>query len=199
MKMRVLASILLVLALGSEANAQIGDYFFGFAYTPVLPTGNSTDLVGSSLSFRGATMEGRKVVKDNVTVGFSAGWQVMNYETGETLQPRQGIDVTGFQFRYINNFPILFTAHYYFGRRGDMRPYIGGGAGISYLERRMEVGLYLIDQDGWPITLAPEIGVAFPAGWRAAGFGFVRWYWMASAGGAPSLSYLSFGLGIAWQ
>lgn len=204
MKTRVLVTVLIALALaGGRAYAQ-DPYFFGFAYTPVVPLGNTKDFVGSGVSWRGVTMEGRRVVQPNVTVGFSFGWQVMNTETNEVVSfvnpdQTQGIDVQGFQIRTINAFPLMAMAHYYLGRRGGLRPYIGGGAGLSFVENRVNFGGILIDDDTWPFTLAGDVGVAMPVGWSSAGFLFARFHWMAAAGNADSQTYVAIGAGVAWQ
>ena len=201
MKTRVLVSILIALVLGGGKAYAQDDYFFGFAYTPVLPVGNTKDFSGD-FSWRGVTMEGRKVVKPNVTVGFSLGWQVMNSETDSVVGfegSEAGVDVQGFQIRTINSFPLLATAHYYMGQRGGLRPYAGAGAGISYLESRVNLGGVIIEDNGWPITLAGELGAAFPMGWRSAGFLFARFYWQAASSSMQSQTYLAFGAGVAWQ
>ena len=110
-----------------------------------------------------------------------------------------GVDIQGFQIRTINSFPLLATAHYYLGQRGGLRPYAGAGAGISYLESRVNLGGVLIEDNGWPITLAGELGAAFPMGWRSAGFLFARFYWQAASSSMQSQTYLAFGAGVAWQ
>ena len=201
MKTIVLASVLAVLALGSGRAYAQDTYYFGFAYTPVMPTGNTKDVI-SDFSWRGATMEGRRFFKPNMSLGFTLGWQVLNRETDEVISftgKNNGIDIQGHQFRYINSFPLLGAVHYYFGQRGGVRPYIGGLAGITYMERRIEVSGFVFDEDLWPFTLAGDIGVGFPMGWRSAGFLFARYHWMAAAGNAPSQTYVAFGAGVAWQ
>ena len=197
MKMRVLAAVILVFALSADAQAQ-GPFFFGFTYNVSVPTNNTSDFSGSGASFRGVTMEGRKLVNANVSVGFEAGWQVFNEETSGTIGFGNA-DVTGDQFRYTNSFPLLVNAHYYLGQRGGVRPYLGAGVGTYIIERRLEIGLVAFQETNWHFGVAPEVGVAFPLGWRAAGLINVRWNYAAASGGAPYQSYWTFGAGVAWQ
>ena len=70
--MRILAPILLILALSTDAFAQRGDYWFGFAYNVSIPSGDTRNFIDQT-SFRGVSMEGRKLIKDNVSFGFMAG------------------------------------------------------------------------------------------------------------------------------
>jgi hypothetical protein len=201
MKTRVLVSVLIALVLcGGKAYAQ-DDYFFGFAYTPVLPVGNTKDFA-AGWSWRGVTMEGRRIVKPNVSIGFSLGWQVMNAETDSVVGfegDAVGFDVQGYQIRTINSFPLMVMAHYFFGQRGGARPYLGGGAGLSFSEHRVNLGGVIIEDDTWPFTLAADAGIAFPAGWRSAAFAFARFHWQAAAGSLESQTYFAFGVGVAWQ
>jgi hypothetical protein len=198
MKMRVLFALLVMAALaGGDALAQ-EPYFFGFAYTPVLPMGKTADFTGD-LSWRGGTMEGRRMVRPDVSIGFSAGWHVLNEETDEVVHAFEGLDIQGHQFRYLNIYPVLVNAHKYFGHRGGARPFIGANAGISYIERRVEIGVIAATTDAWPFTLAGDVGVAFPAGWRTAGFLFTRFHFLAEAGGLTEQTYWTFGVGLAWQ
>ena len=194
--MRILAAAILVFALSADGYAQ-SKWFFGFSYNVSVPTSN-TKAFSDALSWRGATFEGRRLVKENVSVGFEAGWQVFFEETAETIN-LDVADVTGDQFRYTNSFPLLLNAHYYVGRRGGVRPFVGTGVGAIIVERRVEIGLVAITESNWHFGVAPEIGVAFPLGWRSAGFLNARWYYAPPSGGAPSQSYFSFGLGVAWQ
>ncbi len=200
--MRVLASILLlVFLLGGEAYAQVGDYFFGFAYDTSLPSGDAADFAGD-FSWRGASFGGRRMVKENVSVGFLAGWHVMYEETDEvgSLQGEEfGLDVQGKQFRYINSFPIMMNAHYYTGFAGNLRPYVGLNAGLYYIERRMEIGIYFLDEDNWHFGRAPEAGLVFPLSWHARGFINARYNWAASSGGSGSINYWNFSIGAAWM
>lgn len=201
MKTRVLVSVLIALALACGRAYAQDPYFLGFAYTPVMPVGNTKDFI-SDFSWRGVTMEGRRVVKENVTVGFSLGWHVLNETTDEVVSfsaQDQGLDIQGYQIRTINAFPALLDAHYYLGQRGGPRPFIGAGAGLAYVENRSNFGGILLDDDTWPFTLAADLGVAAPVGWNSAGFLFARIYWMAAAGSMDSQTYIIFGAGAAWQ
>lgn len=197
--MRILAStLLLVLFLGADAYAQ--DYWFGFEYNTVQASGDAEQFAGG-WSWRGGSFGGRRMVRDNASVGFWAGWHVMNERSAELVSFRGedfNADLSGVQYRYINSFPIMLNGHWYAGAVGRVRPYAGLNAGVYFIERRVEVGLIAIDDDNWHFGLAPEIGVTFPLGWRARGLFNARFNWAASAGGSGDITYWNLGFGIAW-
>lgn len=202
MKMRVLLAMIMVLALGSPAYAQ-GDWWFGMAYETSLASGDAADFTGG-LSWRGASFSGRKMVKDNVSTGFWTAWHVMN-ESGvgtvgfELEGFDDALDLTGDFFRYINSFPIMLNAHWYSGMVGSPRFFLGLNGGVYYIERRVEVGVFAVDEDNFHFGLAPEAGIAVPMGWRSRGFIGARYNWAASAGGSGSITYWNFFVGLAWM
>ena len=202
MKIRVLLAMIMVLAVGSPAHAQ-GDWWFGFAYETSLASGNTANFAGG-LSWRGASFGGRNMVKENVSVGFWTAWHVMD-ETGvETIDfDEEGFDlgatVTGDFFRYVNSFPIMMNAHWYSGLPGNTRIAAGLNAGVYYIERRAEVGIFAVTRDNWHFGLAPELSVITPMGWRARGFVGARYNWAASSGGSGSITYFNFFVGVAWM
>jgi hypothetical protein len=201
MKSRLLVSLLLVFVLGTPAYAQ--DWFFGVAYETSLASGSAADFA-KPFSFRGASFAGRRMIQPNVSVGFFVAWHVMN-EDGvastslDTEGLQDGVDLTGYTFRYINAFPVHATLHWYTGRPGDTRLYVGGGAGIYYIERRVEANVFAVTEDNWHFGAAPEVGIVTPLGWQARGYAGARYNWAASAGGSGSITYWNFFIGVAWM
>jgi outer membrane protein W len=200
MNMRIFASILvLVLLLGADAYAQ--DYWFGFEYNTVMASGDAANFIGD-WSWRGGSFGGRRLVRENTTVGFWTGWHVMNEVSAETVSFRgeeNNLDFSGTQYRYLNSFPIMVNGHWYGGTMGRFRPYIGLNVGTYFIERRVEVGLFVFDDDNWHFGLAPEVGVTFPLGWRARGLFNARFNWAASTGGSGDITYWNLGFGVAWM
>ncbi len=191
-----MAVILLLVTSAAASAQQIGDYFFGFGYNVSVPISDMKDFTDGT-SFRGVNMEFRKIVRPNVTVGFMAGWHVFDERTDEVVS-LDVADIQGTQLRYINSFPLMVNAHYYFGDRGGVRPFIGANVGTYYIERRVEIGLFLVDDDAWHFGLAPEAGIVVPIGWRARGFLNARYNWAIEASDFTG-NYWSFSIGAAWQ
>lgn len=191
-------ALLLVLATSVEAKAQ--DWWWQFSYNMGATSGETKDYI-NQFSFRGMGFQGRKSMNfDNSwSLGFDASWQVFNEQSFGTteLDPEQRSQITGTAFKYINAFPILANAHYYFGqqRRGTSTGFVGLNAGLYYMERRTEAGLFAVTNDNWHFGAAPEVGVAVPAG-RTYLTATARYNWTAEAGGVD-YQFWTFMIGIA--
>jgi hypothetical protein len=137
-----------------------------------IPVGATSDYVGET-SWLGFTMQWRKFMTENVSIGGSLSWNVLHqrsFETQEFKFTPEGADreitghISGEQFRYLNSFPILFESHYYLGDPYDsaVRPFGGLGVGVTPIERRTEIGIVAITDTNWHFTLSPEIGILIP-------------------------------------
>ena len=198
---RVFAIAVLLTGVGSaKAEAQQGNWFWGLQYMVSTPVSGAKDFVGGSLSFRNFAIEGRYVAQQNLSFGLYFGWNVFNQETDETINnfAGTGVDVTGFQHRYINAFPILATVHYYFGRPRGIRAYAGTGVGTYYIENRLDIGRSSIYVDNWHLGLAPEVGVIIPVDWNVRAYLNAKYNWAIKAGGVE-VQYFTFGVGFAWM
>ncbi len=193
-KIVIVAAAVLLLGATGEARAQ--DWFWGGAYSMSLPLGDTKDF-NEGYSFRGVTIEGRKLMSDNASFGLSFGWQVMNdVKTNETVELSSGA-LTGTFYTYTNSFPIFVNAHYYLGQPASVRPFIGLNAGGMIVERRAEVGTVAFQESNWHFAAAPEVGVVFPLGWYVRGLISARYHYGLKSGGAPAQSYMTFNVGVA--
>lgn len=190
-KIAFVAAAALVVGIAGEAQAQ-EEWFWGGSYSTALPLGNTKDF-NEGFSFRGVTVEGRKIVTENFSTGLSFGWHVLNDRRTGTVELENSA-VNGTFFTYTNSFPIFLNAHFYAGERGRVRPYLGLNVGTAYMERRAEVGQLALDEDKWRFAVAPEAGVIVPLGWYVRGFLSARYHYMT---GSPTQQYLSFNVGIA--
>lgn len=195
--MKVLSCLLLATAvLASSARAQ--DYYLGLTYDMNMALSGTKDFAGD-FSWLGMSLEGRKMVRPDASVGFVLGWHEMDKEFTGVNEVAPGFDVHSAQKRYINSFPMLVNAHFYFAQRGKFRPHVGVGVGAYFVERLTEFGeLYVVDQDVWHFGVAPEVGVAWKIGWRGAGIAGVRLNWAVTADDVEE-TYLNFRIGAAWQ
>ena len=168
MKNKILINWLLLLAICSfiplsSGFAQAGHWYGAATYQVSFPTGDTKDFI-SDPSWRGFGLDFRYTVKKNVTVGFVTGWNIF-YEqvTGTTqLETDPPGAITAQTNRYINFVPIMLNTHYYFGKRGDIRPYAGLSAGGYYVNQELQMGIATFNNDGWEWGVAPELGVVIP-------------------------------------
>lgn len=146
-----------VLFMPSLSNAQYqNEVFLGYNFAVPLP--DSKDYV-SSVSYYGFDLNFKRFVKRDISVSLSLGWNVFYKETSEIIS-LPNADISGKQNRFINTFPMLVGAQYYFGKK-DIRPYFGANLGALYSTRRMQIGVYDITDNKWRFMLQPELGVLF--------------------------------------
>ncbi len=168
--MKTIFSIIFSLFISAQIFAQ--DDHFGMSWDVTVPLGETSEYVGET-SWLGFTMQWRKFMTDNVSLGFSFGWSVLHQRSFETHSFKftpdgfnQAIngDVSGEQFRYLNSFPILLKGHYYLGDPYDskIRPYGGLSVGTTPIQQRTEIGIIAITDTNWHFTVAPELGILIP-------------------------------------
>jgi opacity protein-like surface antigen len=191
----VLAFVLLLAPLSvGPAEAQT---WWALTYQPAVPLSNTKEFT-DNFGWRGIGVDFKRQVKPNLTLGLSFGWQVFDQQTDEVVSAF-GVDLSGDQFRYVNSWPLLVNASYFFGTEGRARPYLGANVGAYVMEHRLEVGLYGIEETNLHLGFAPEAGIAFPVRPDVAAVLNGRYNYALSAGSVDDQSYLSFSVGLAWN
>lgn len=191
----LMAFVLLFAALDvGSAEAQT---WWALTYQPAVPLSNTKDFT-DNVAWRGIGVDFKRQVKPNLTVGLSAGWQVFDQQTDEVVSAF-GVDLSGDQFRYVNSWPILANASYFFGTEGHARPYLAANVGTYIMEHRLEVGLYAIEETNWHFGFAPEAGIAIPVRPNVAAVLNSRYNYALAAGSVDDQSYVTFSLGLAWS
>lgn len=191
--MKYIAVILLVIMSSMALQAQSS--FFGMTYDVSIPT-SETEKIISGVQWRGMGLEGRWYTSKNISLGFAWDWNVFQ-ETVLTTVNRDNKTVTGNQIRNINAFPFLMTATYYLKGGSVVQPYFGLGAGVYFVKKRLDIGIYTLDEDTWQWGLAPEIGFLFP---MDLGFNLMlklRYNYAIDAGKGDALSYFGINVGFA--
>ena len=194
MKTRALLAIPIALLFSTGAQAQ--DWYWGVSYGMATPASDTKDFTDGT-SWRNWGVDVLAVVRSDISVGVSFGWNVFNDVTTE-VSSLEGVDVHGTQFRYINSFPMTVNIREYVGTPGGMRPFIGIGVGTQLVKQRVDVGQWRISEDTWHLALAPEVGVLLPVRSDAKWF-ITGKYNYAVRASDRSPSYFVFNLGVAWQ
>jgi outer membrane protein W len=192
-KMKYL-SIIIIIILGT-VSVQAQSSFFGMTYDVSLPTDKTDDFI-SGVQWRGMGIEGRWYTSENMSLGFAWDWNVFQ-ETLLATAERENMAITGNQVRNINAFPFLMTAHYYLEGGSVVQPYFGLGAGVYFVKKRLDVGIYNIDEDKWQFGVAPEVGFLFP---MDLGFNLLlklKYNYAFETTNAPAVSYFGINVGFA--
>jgi opacity protein-like surface antigen len=191
--MKYITIILLIIMSSVAVNAQSS--IFGMTYDVSIPTGDTEKLI-SGVQWRGFAMEGRWYTSKNTSLGFAWHWNVFQ----ETVLTTVNVDnkaVTGNQVRNINAFPFLMTGHFYFKGGSFAQPYLGLGAGVYFVKRRLDIGIYTLDEDKWQFGVSPEVGLLFPVD---LGFNLMlraKYHYAFETSSADAVTYFSVNVGFA--
>ncbi|UXP31358.1 hypothetical protein N6H18_13465 [Reichenbachiella agarivorans] len=163
--------ILLALFVSCFELAWSQESMFNINWQIATPVGEFKDFIEET-SAQGLNIGGRKFFSDFLSVGGYTGWQVY-YQKQRGLQHiEDGLDAYGTQIRYINIYPIMANAHLYAGQDGDIRPYLGLNTGVSFVNQKVQIGLWDVSKTTTHFTLAPEVGVFIPIGLYGGGLNF---------------------------
>ncbi len=170
----------------------------GLNYSMSFPFGETHQFINKS-SFRGAGLEGRWFLSDHVSMGFSAGWHAFYKDQGHISETSGTTTTSGFEYKYINDIPVLLTAHYYTGINGNLQFYAGGGLGTAWAEQRTDLGIYTSSNSNWHFAVAPEVGMLLPIGLTKAANVAVQYHYQPSSGNSMNYSYLTLKLGLLFR
>ncbi len=193
MKKLIFSTAIFLSSLGLMAQEGL----FALTYNMGLPTGSTADYI-STYSWRGFGIDGRSFVTDNITLGGSFSWNVFYEEEINTTHVDGNQALTGNFYKYINAYPINFTAHYYFSDYdAPARFHAGIGIGATKINQRTEFSVLQISHDYWHFNVTPDVGVLFPMNYRSNFFLSARYNYAFKAKD-KDFGYLSFNVGFAW-
>jgi len=127
----------------------------------------------TDVTYRGFTISGRRFLDKYNSVGFMTGWNIFdekNYDPIEIKSDGGSGTISGTQVRSVNSFPLLVGVHHHYGKKEDMRVFVGLNAGMYYILQRLDMGVYRIDNDNWHFGMAPEAGIIIPFDGENTGF-----------------------------
>lgn len=168
------------------------------AYSIGIPTGDIGSFI-TKTSFRGITFDYRYKFQPNMAVGLSFGWNTFYEEMDRDTYTLGNETITGKQFRYSNNLPMVATFTYFLAEEDEgVVPFAGVGLGTMYTRRNTDMNLYTIEQEAWNFLIQPEIGVHYG---MPDGFGLsasLKYNYGLAAGSelTEAQSYLSVNLGF---
>lgn len=194
------ASVLLALGLVASAPAS-AQVLGGLTYSWSNPTGDLSDQFISNDSWVGFSVEGRRFINPNLTVGLSLGYTALYDNSSEPIQFPSGT-ISGEQYRSLNVFPLLVTGHLYSKAGGRIQTYIGLGVGVYYMKQLMDVGAGTFQTTNWIMGFAPELGFILNKGSQTEIAIFGKYNYPANAGeflGGQSGSYQYLSVGLSFM
>jgi outer membrane protein len=197
MKRIVVLAILIQLVSFSNLFSQDKSHF-SVQYDMSFGTGDLGDFI-SKPSFRGISAQYRSAVTDNVLVGVDAGWNVF-YEKKEYDSYTSGTQtVSGIQYRYQNEIPILIAADYLITNDKKIQPYVGFGIGTMYTERATDMNLYRFEISPWHFAMKPEVGLLFDISSNTALKLAAKYYYGFKTSDLDSQGYFTVSAGFAFH
>jgi hypothetical protein len=200
---RILLALCLIVAVsGGVAQAQYNN-MTSLSYNVLLPVGKTSDFL-SEVGWRGVTFEARRFIDRQFSIGLNFGWHVFSEKVTDPIEITNGT-ISGTQIREMNTFPLMVTAHYYLSKdHNEIRPYVGTGVGLTYMDQRWDLGIYSLNTYNWHFTLAPEVGAIIPLGDVDGIIGATYMYAFDSgstAWGAEdnAQQYMVFKVGLVWS
>lgn len=167
-------------------------------YQVGFPTGDMQSYIEKT-SWRGIGFGYRHVIDGQVAVGVDFSSQmfheVKDYDTYELGTA----SLTGTQYRYSWNFPMTAKVDYVLNEGGDLRPFIGFGAGALYSHRVTDFGLYRISQDPWQFVMDPEVGVTYYMSGGSALIVAARYFAAFDTQDVKGQSYIGLNVGILFS
>jgi opacity protein-like surface antigen len=166
-----LAVASLVLLCASAAEAQYGEYgkttnlngfrrnqsLFVLNWEPSKPVGDFNDYI-DNWTWRGFSMEGRRKIHQNFSVGGSWSWNRWNQTFDNLTTDIAGGVISGPVYRYADQFALRVLGHYY-PLDGPIQPYLGAGIGGVWTYAYQQVVDLSASQSGFDFIVSPELGV----------------------------------------
>ena len=201
---------LIVIAIAlSTAFTMYGQYkggIWNYTWDVSIPLGETSDFTGVT-SGRGVTISGKGFVSENIALGGQFSWHTFyekefttsSFDITNSDDERIVGDINGTQLRYINSFPILFTAHYFTKNPvfSEFSLFAGLGAGTSIIKRRLEIGIVAFEETKWHFTMAPEVGIVYGFNTNLKLFLSAQYFYSVKTSTTPSQSHMTFHIGFA--
>jgi len=154
----------------------------------------------SKTSFRGATVDYYKMTQPNLGVGFSLGWNVFYEEKAYDTYTADNVALSGKQFRYSNQVPMLLGANYYLDPGEKISPFLGANLGVMYTRRNTDMNLYTLEEEAWNFTVQPQLGVQFNNSLSSAMTVMLKYYLGLKAGDLDeNQSFFSLNVGFVFR
>lgn len=197
MKKRIIAIIIVCSFLNvTQLFSQI-DSHFSVQYDISFGTGDLGSFI-SAASFRGVSMQYRYAINDKMLIGGDLGWNVFYEEKGYDSYTSGTRTLTGKQYRYQNELPILVSFDYLFSPGNAFQPYVGLGIGTMYTERYTDMGIWRLEQNPWHFLIKPEAGFMYAISNSTSLKLGLKYYEGFKSGDLDSQGYFTISTGFAF-
>ncbi|HEY3402476.1 MAG TPA: outer membrane beta-barrel protein [Ohtaekwangia sp.] len=154
--------IFLIILLGSGVSlSALAQSTFSITYPIAIPTSGLGNFIGQA-SFRGINLDYRYRIQPDIALGVNFAWNVFYEDFAKETYTLPPASLTGKQYRYSNNFPMLATATYFIADEGEqIVPFVTLGVGTMYTRHNTDMNLYTFEREAWNFALQPEVGIHY--------------------------------------
>lgn len=196
MKKNLFLLAFLSLAFSSISLAQTN--MFSFNYAISLPTGNTSDYIDQA-SGRGFVFEYQRFINSNFALGLELGHMTLYKREANKVYTEGTASLSGVQYRYQYEYPILVTGNYYVVTGGPIRPYVGLGVGTVAHDRRIDMGIFTSEDTHWQFAIRPEAGLLIQPTSQSLGFKLgAKYYSSFESNDVAGQSHLGFNIGVVF-
>lgn len=196
MKKIIVLTIFCFLFVVNKAYSQQG--YFTASYSMGFASGDLSDYI-SAASFRGIGFEYRGYLSNNISAGVDVGYNLFYERKDYDTYTQNTMSLSGVQYRYSHQVPILAVSDYMFKPGEKFNPYVGFGLGTIYSHRETDMGTFYTKQTAWHFAIKPEIGLIFEAN-RAMDLKLSAKYLVGfEAGDLPAESYFTLNFGFVFK
>ncbi len=159
--MKLLVTLALVFLVGMNAVRAADQWDILFSYNTGMPSGNLNEYI-DAYSWVGFGGELSYHLDDFNTVGLHSGWQRFDvFHRDASIDISNGT-IFGSQVRTVSAVPLILTAsHTLADPIAKVKPYMRIGAGMYFMTRDFEIGMYSFSNGTTHFGLMPAFGVDF--------------------------------------
>jgi outer membrane protein W len=157
----VLIAVALIVGTATAAQAQ-HDLQFNINYNVNIPSGSFRDLI-TNPAYKGFTAGLAYPVNDQLRIGLSFGYNdyYQKYPR-QTYSEGAGSDISAVVSNSVQQIPVLATVDYTLLKKGFIRPYVGAGAGINFINFDQYLGEFDDPHSYARLALRGEAGILIP-------------------------------------
>lgn len=174
------------------------DSYMSVQYSVSFGMGDLGDYI-SQPSWRGILLEYKGEVTSSLMWGIDVGWNTFYEKKAYDSYTVDTETLSGIQYRYQNQVPMLATLDYKFLPDNALKPYVGLGIGTMYNERSTDMNLYRLKENTWSFAVKGEVGLLYELSYSSSVKLGVKYYNGFKNKTLDNQGFLSINLGMSWM
>jgi outer membrane protein len=195
---KILIALLFFIAAHPLMAQDEGNSLYSIQYSIGFPTGSFHDDFIARTSFRGVSIDFRKMVNEDMFAGLEFGWNVFYSKLENAIATEGTTTISGTQFRYMSVFPILVNFGYSRRTSENLTTYAALGLGTIYNRSRLDIGIWQFTNEAWHFALKPEIGLFYKTGHDMGILLNGKYYSAFETDKSMEIAYFTANLGLIW-